>query len=113
MNTEAFDHRLQSGALEPQTRSRTIVAGQDAIGFTQNAKDMLPLHVGEVVLRGVSGLAKFSRWGGKNRTFAHDHHPLDHILEFADVPRPVPAAQNAHGVFRDTIDGPAHAGRVF
>jgi len=83
------------------------------VRLSRNPNDVLPLRLDQIIFCIVFLVLNISRRGGQHFSFRHDDHALNHVLELANVPGPVPLAKNSHHVIRDLVDVLPHFRRMF
>src|SRR4030095_15696798 len=102
-NAELPHHRLQRGSLETEARCRAARTGHDGATVTERFEDRLPVYFLKRAGSAPSGRSNRLRtkvlyWNLQVRSGRQDHGPLDHVLELANVARPVPPSERLHHI---------------
>ena len=120
MNTEFLHANVKCGAFDSEASSSTVWSPNHPIRLFEGAHNLSPFRLIQRFLKTSvmdrTGLRnrrigfcadirlEFGKANMQHRTFRNDDRPLDHILQFSNISRPVIAEQSFHSFRRDGVD---------
>src|SRR5580692_829321 len=116
-NTKLLHPVRQRRSLHTQARGCATLSADHPVARFQCTKDMIALHLGETIHRGIGpdvrlGRLQFGGWRAQRRLRRENHGAFDKVLQFADVSGPWVSRQRIHRIRRDSVNSFVHALRV-
>src|SRR5580692_3092968 len=116
-NTKLLHPVRQRRSLHTQARGCATLSADHPVARFQCTKDMIALHLGETIHRGIGpdvrlGRLQFGGWRAQRRLRRENHGAFDKVLQFADVSGPGVSRQRIHRIRRDSVNSFVHALRV-
>ena len=103
--TESLHPRDQGCSGQPESGRRTTRSADNPIGFPKRRQNVSTLCIRQSADLSGDGLhPQFCHARPQNRARRHDYRPLNEILQFADVTRPMMAFERFHHFLGDAVD---------
>src|SRR6185436_5967409 len=104
MDPESGHPALERGRLDPENFRGAVLPADAPADSIENGADVLPLHVGKAGRCGGVVVLGAKRLDHERRSLGHDHGPLDHVPELANVAGPGVALERREAHLRDGLD---------